>query len=151
MLLKGFVMRIMTVFALIFAAEFASAQTPPAGPKTIPPPPDVAAAPDDATKTASGLASKVLAPGTGKEHPSSSDVVTVDYTGWTTDGKMFDNRPRRASTFRSTNIPDRRGSSAHGDYEKRRVWIPKWLPTKVRKDGGGCWCSRSAIAFNPSP
>jgi len=54
------------------------------------PPPDVAAPPADAAKTPSGLASKVLTPGTGKTHPGKADIVTVHYTGWKTDGTMFD-------------------------------------------------------------
>src|SRR5688500_14400626 len=37
--------------------------------KALPAPADVAAAPNDAKKTASGLARKVLTPGTGKERP----------------------------------------------------------------------------------
>ena len=56
----------------------------------LPPPPDVAAPPADATTTASGLASKVLVAGTGTDHPGQNDTVKVNYTGWTTDGKMFD-------------------------------------------------------------
>ena len=56
----------------------------------IPAPPDVAAPPEDASKTASGLATRVLQPGTGKERPRADEIVTVHYTGWTTDGKMFD-------------------------------------------------------------
>ena len=39
---------------------------------------------------ASGLASKVLRPGVGKEHPTATSTVTAHYSGWTTDGKMFD-------------------------------------------------------------
>ena len=54
------------------------------------PPPDVAAPPADAKRTASGLAYKVLIPGSGTRRPASSDRVTVHYSGWTTDGKMFD-------------------------------------------------------------
>src|SRR5947199_8682386 len=54
------------------------------------PPPDVAAPPANAAKTASGLASRVITPGTGKTHPGASDIVTVHYTGWTTDGAMID-------------------------------------------------------------
>jgi len=52
--------------------------------------------PADAKTTASGLVTKVLTPGKGKEHPGPTDRVKVDYTGWTTDGKMFDTlrRPR---------------------------------------------------------
>ncbi|HEX8171025.1 MAG TPA: FKBP-type peptidyl-prolyl cis-trans isomerase [Thermoanaerobaculia bacterium] len=53
-------------------------------------PADVAAPPADATTTASGLAYKVLRPGTGSVHPTRRDTVTVHYTGWTTDGRMFD-------------------------------------------------------------
>ena len=42
----------------------------------IPAPPDVAAPPEDAEVTASGLASKVLKAGTGKEHPTASSTVS---------------------------------------------------------------------------
>src|SRR6185436_1349903 len=54
------------------------------------PPLDVAAAPADATRTVSGLLYKVLKPGTGMRRPNARDSVRVHYTGWTTDGKMFD-------------------------------------------------------------
>ena len=58
-----------------------------------------------AAKTASGLASKVIKPGTGKAHPGKSDLVTVHYTGWTTDGKMFDSsKSAAASRPRSRSI-----------------------------------------------
>ena len=60
-------------------------------------PPDVAAPPADAKKTASGLAYKVLKPGTGKSHPERRSRVTVHYTGWTTDGKMFDSSVERGA------------------------------------------------------
>lgn len=56
-------------------------------PKT---PEDVAAPPADATITASGLAYKVLRPGTGTIHPTRRSTVSVHYSGWTTDGRMFD-------------------------------------------------------------
>src|SRR4051812_36006138 len=75
----------------------AAPPTPPAAPAApaedkskLPAPPDVAAPPADAEKTKTGLASKVIAKGTGTEHPAAHDVVKVHYTGWTTDGKMFD-------------------------------------------------------------
>ena len=61
-----------------------------AQPKQLPPPPDVAAAPADAIVTASGLASKVLTPGTGTAHPQPASTVKVHYSGWTPDGQMFD-------------------------------------------------------------
>jgi peptidylprolyl isomerase len=56
-------------------------------PKT---PADVAAPPADAIVSNSGLASKVLRAGNGTLHPKAASQVKVHYTGWTTDGKMFD-------------------------------------------------------------
>ena len=56
------------------------------------PPPDVAKPPPDAKKTPKGVSYRVLATGSGKDprHPTANDTVKVHYTGWTTDGKMFD-------------------------------------------------------------
>jgi peptidylprolyl isomerase len=53
-------------------------------------PADVSAPPADAVKTPSGLFYKILRPGTGTQHPRSHEKVLVDYSGWTTDGLMFD-------------------------------------------------------------
>ena len=58
-------------------------------------PTDVQAAPTDALKTPSGLASKVLKPGAGTQKPAAADTVTVHYSGWTTDGKLFDSSVKR--------------------------------------------------------
>jgi len=58
--------------------------------KPPPVPPDVKAPPSDTTKTASGLAYRLLKPGSGTQHPKETDKVVVNYSGWTTDGKMFD-------------------------------------------------------------
>lgn len=104
----------------------------------LPPPSDVAAAPADAQKTASGLASKVLAPGSGGTHPSAHSLVTVHYTGWTTDGKMFDSSVSRGQ--RSTFPLDRviagwtEGVQLMVIGEKRRFWIPAELAYKGRPD-----------------
>ena len=57
----------------------------------------MAAPPADAKTTASGLAYKVLQAGTGTEKPTETSKVTVDYTGWTTDGKMFDSSVQRGT------------------------------------------------------
>jgi peptidylprolyl isomerase len=54
------------------------------------PPADLKAPPADAQRTPSGLAYKVLKPGTGTRHPAGRDKVLVHYTGWTTNGKPFD-------------------------------------------------------------
>ena len=103
---------------------------PPDGPKPgdLPAPPDVAAAPADAQKTASGLASKVLTPGTGKDHPSAEDTVKVHYTGWTKDGKMFDSSVTRKepASFRLNQVIKgwTEGVQLMVTGEKRRFWIP---------------------------
>jgi FKBP-type peptidyl-prolyl cis-trans isomerase len=98
---------------------------------TIPAPPDVAAPPADATKTASGLASKVLVAGTGKDHPGPTDKVKVHYTGWTKDGQMFDSSVTRGEpiTFPLNGvIPGwTEGVQLMVVGEKRRFWIPAAL------------------------
>ena len=71
-----------------------TARAEPVMPET---PTDVKAAPADAEKTASGLASKVLQPGKGDKKPAAEDTVTVHYSGWTTDGKLFDSSVKRGS------------------------------------------------------
>ena len=60
-------------------------------------PSDVAAPPADSEKTASGLVSKVLTAGNGAEKPGPRDKVTVHYSGWTTDGRLFDSSVQRLS------------------------------------------------------
>jgi FKBP-type peptidyl-prolyl cis-trans isomerase len=102
----------------------------PAAPEKqgIPAPADVAVPPADAQKTASGLVSKVLTPGTGKDHPSAADKVTVHYTGWTKDGKMFDSSVLRnkPATFGLNGVIKgwTEGLQLMVEGEKRRFWIP---------------------------
>ncbi len=100
-------------------------------PDAPPVPKDVAAAPADAKKTASGLAYKVLKEGKGKEHPTASSKVTVDYTGWTTDGKMFDSsitRGQPASFPLNRVIPGwTEGVQLMTRGERVRFWIPENL------------------------
>ena len=66
-------------------------------------PADVKAPPADAKPAGNGVVYQVLKPGTGTHHPIKADTVTVHYTGWTTDGKMFDSSLTRGapSTFRA--------------------------------------------------
>jgi FKBP-type peptidyl-prolyl cis-trans isomerase len=91
-------------------------------------PADVAAPPEDAEVTASGLASKVLKKGTGTEHPTATSTVTVHYTGWTTDGKMFDSSVKRdrTSSFPLNAVIKgwTEGLQLMVVGEKRRFWIP---------------------------
>lgn len=100
----------------------------------IPAPDDVAAPPADAVKTASGLASKVLEQGVGTEKPKAADSVTVHYTGWTTDGKMFDSSIKRGkpATFPLNRVIAgwTEGLQLMVIGEKRRFWIPEDLAYK---------------------
>ena len=118
------------------AKKLAAAKAPPAKPESIPAPEDVAAIPEGAQKTASGLASKVLAPGKGTTHPKAEDNVKVHYTGWTTDGKMFDSsvaRGKPASFGLNRVIPGwTEGLQLMVSGEKRRLWIPEALAYKGR-------------------
>src|SRR3954449_5343649 len=119
---------------VLLAATAAAAQTTL---KVIPPPADVAAVPADAKKTASGLASKVTEPGSGKTHPAKTDLVTVHYTGWTTDGKSFDSsvsRGKPASFPLDKVIPGwTEGVQLMVAGEKRRFWIPEHLAYKGKE------------------
>jgi FKBP-type peptidyl-prolyl cis-trans isomerase len=102
--------------------EIVQAPKPPEVPK------DVKAAPKDAKKTASGLAYKVLKKGTGKDHPSAASRVTVHYSGWTTDGKMFDSSVARGepTTFPLNGVIKgwTEGVQLMTVGEKTRFWIP---------------------------
>lgn len=91
-------------------------------------PQDVAAAPADAQKSDSGLASKLLGKGTGENHPKATDTVTVHYSGWTTDGKLFDSSVQRGQP---TSFPLNgviagwtEGLQLMVVGETRRFWIP---------------------------
>jgi FKBP-type peptidyl-prolyl cis-trans isomerase len=94
----------------------------------LPAPDDVAAAPADATRTASGLAYKVLQPGGGADHPAAADTVEVHYTGWMTDGKMFDSSVVRGQPAKfplNMVIPGwTEGVQLMVVGEKTRFWIP---------------------------
>lgn len=95
--------------------------------KAIPAPEDVAKPPADAEKTKSGIASKVLKPGTGKRHPVANSEVTVHYTGWTTDGKMFDSSlSGQPISFPLNGVIKgwTEGVQLMVIGEKRRLWIP---------------------------
>jgi FKBP-type peptidyl-prolyl cis-trans isomerase len=94
-------------------------------------PSDVAAPPADAKTTPSGLAYKVLRPGTGTQHPRAGSTVAVHYSGWTTDGKMFDSSVIRG---KSATFPLLRviagwteGLQLMVEGEQTRFWIPARL------------------------
>jgi peptidylprolyl isomerase len=103
----------------------------PAEPGMLPAPPDVAYVPPDASVSPTGLASRVLRPGTGGSRPGPSARVTVHYTGWTTDGRMFDSSRTRGepATFPlGALIPGwTEGLQQMVVGEERRFWIPASL------------------------
>lgn len=120
------------------AADTGAAQTENNMPET---PADVAAAPADAEKTESGLASKVLQAGNGDQKPTAADTVTVHYSGWTTDGKMFDSSVSRGEP---TSFPLNgvikgwtEGLQLMVVGEKRRFWIPEDLAYGPAVPGSG--------------
>ena len=101
---------------------------------TLPAPSDVAAPPADATTTASGLAYKILSPGEGGEKPTAEATVSVHYTGWTTDGAMFDSSKTRGQPAR---FPLNRviagwteGLQLMSKGDTARLWIPESLAYK---------------------
>ena len=124
------------------AAGLALALSTPARAETIMPetPSDVQAPPADAQKTASGLASKVLQAGKGDHKPAAADTVTVHYSGWTTDGKLFDSSVKRGQP---TSFPLNgvikgwtEGLQLMVEGEKRRFWIPANLAYGENPGGG---------------
>ena len=83
------------------------------------------------------MASKVLQPGKGKEHPKANSRVKVEYTGWTTDGKMFDSSVTRGQpasfSLNSVIAGWTEGLQLMVEGETRRFWIPEDLAYKGRR------------------
>jgi len=111
--------------ALVIDTELVEIVEPPTTPA------DVAAPPADATVTESGLAYKVLRHGIGTVHPKRSSTVEVHYSGWTTDGKMFDSSVLRGKTaaFGLDQVIRgwTEGLQLMVEGEKTRFWIPAKL------------------------
>ena len=101
---------------------------------SIPAPDDVAAPPPGSLKTPSGLCTKVLSPGSGTRHPRPTDRATVHYTGWTTDGQMFDSSVANGqpATFALNEVITgwTEGLQLMVEGERRRFWIPEALAYK---------------------
>ena len=94
-------------------------------------PSDVAGPGEGAKVLPSGLAMKVLRAGQGTVHPGRRSWVTVHYSGWTTDGRLFE------SSWKTGEPPILRlGDVVKGwteglqlmvTGEKTRFWIPEKL------------------------
>ncbi|MEC8193520.1 MAG: FKBP-type peptidyl-prolyl cis-trans isomerase [Myxococcota bacterium] len=136
-----------SIFVLLFACSGAddAASTPapssteasqPTDAAPMSAPPDVAEPPADASTTESGLAYRVLKAGSGTVNPKATSEIEVHYTGWQTDGTMFDSSHKRG---RPLNAPLNRmipgwieGVQLMVEGEKTRFWIPEDLAYKGR-------------------
>lgn len=136
MLKRTFAAPVLLSFCLTLSSS--AAAEPPKAPEPIPAPSNVAAPPADAVPTATGLATKVLTAGSGTEKPQAGDSVKVHYTGWTTDGKMFDSSVAKG---KAVVLPLERlisgwqeGLKLMVEGETRRLWIPAELAYAGRPD-----------------
>lgn len=82
----------------------------------------------------SGVVYRVLRPGTGTVHPTRASTVTVHYSGWTLDGRLFDSswKAARPATFRLDQVIKgwTEGLQLMVAGEKARLWIPEKLAYK---------------------
>ncbi|MGH8399003.1 MAG: FKBP-type peptidyl-prolyl cis-trans isomerase [Gammaproteobacteria bacterium] len=118
--------RLLLLFALSLIVSLAGCVTNP-----YKAPPDVAAPPANAIMLSQGLAYQVLASGTGGTHPTLNSVVTVNYTGWITDGRKFDSTVNTDGSTSPATFPLNKLIQGWQDVvplmvtgERIRVWIP---------------------------
>lgn len=116
------------------------------------PPPDVAAPPASATVLPGGLAYEVLASGTGTAHPTLDSVITVNYTGWTTDGQKFDSTVNPDGSTSPATFPLNKLIQGWQEIvplmvagERLRVWIPGPLAYDNRNRPGA---PKGMLVFN---
>jgi FKBP-type peptidyl-prolyl cis-trans isomerase len=116
---------------LVVGVLIAACAADPAELDPIPAPDDVGFAPADALRTGSGLAYRVLAQGGGELTPGPVDRVNVHYTGWTTDGVMFDSSVQRGvtATFGVNQVIQgwTEGLQLMTEGDEFRLWIPQDL------------------------
>ncbi len=119
------------VIALMGAPGWASADNAQKTQTAVEAPSDVAAPPKHARKTRSGLAYVALTKGKGKRHPRPNDRVRVHYSGWTTNGKMFDSSVARGepAEFAVNGVIKgwTEGLQRMVVGDKMRFWIPAGL------------------------
>jgi FKBP-type peptidyl-prolyl cis-trans isomerase len=113
---------------LVFDFELLSIERRPEPPRT---PEHVAAPPPDAERTPSGLAYRFLARGAGGARPGASSRVRLHYSGWTTDGALFDSsvtpRKPRTVSLRGVMAGWRQGLQLMAVGDKALFWIPELL------------------------
>lgn len=103
-----------------------------------PTPPDVAKPPADAKKTAKNIWYKVLKAGKGGAKPTPGDSVRVHYTGWTTDGRMFDSSIVKGEpaefNLRGVIAGWTEGIPLMSVGDRFRFWIPDHVAYKGQPD-----------------
>lgn len=115
---------------LVYEVEVVGVRSPPKAPA------DVAEPPKDAKKTARGVYYKVLEEGDSDVHASVDKNFKAHYSGWTTDGKMFD-----SSVLKGKPLEAPLGQMIEGWKDavplmtvgdKWRLWIPEELAYQGR-------------------
>jgi peptidylprolyl isomerase len=104
-------------------------------------PADVAAPPADAMRTSTGLAYKVLSRGSGGGSPTPGSEIVIHYSGWTTDGRLFDSsvaRDQRA-VFRLDQLIQgwQEGLLLMSRGDSFRFWIPGHLAYDMQPPSPG--------------
>ena len=99
--------------------------------KAAPTPADLTQPPPEAVKMPSGLAYQILKAGTGSTHPAMTNKVSVHFSGWRSNGRLFEstvmaNHPALV-TLGSAMAGWREGISHMVVGEKTRFWIPAAL------------------------
>jgi len=109
------------------AKESASARSTKPEPAVDP----ALALPADAEKSASGLFSKVLEPGSGDARPAAQDKVRLQFSAWNAKGELSDSSDKRGGpvTFEVTGVIAGWSEALQQMRvgERRRLWIPDHL------------------------
>jgi len=94
-------------------------------------PPDLTWIPQDAKRTRSGLAYRIFQHGRGTNHPKAESTVEVQYTGWRTDGHVYNSTSLRSQpallALASTQPGWRESVRLMVVGDKGRFWIPDRL------------------------
>jgi FKBP-type peptidyl-prolyl cis-trans isomerase len=98
--------------------------------ETPAPPADLAAPSADAAVESNGLATLVLAPGKGEDHPGPGDYARVRFTVWSSTGKLIQHveSPKSVTLAVASMLPGwRMATEQMVAGESRRIWIPPSL------------------------
>lgn len=120
-------------------------------------PASVAKPPKDAQKTAKGVFYKTTKKGAGGAKPTAADTVEVHYTGWTTDGRMFDSSVVRGEPTQfplGGVIPGwTDGLQVMSVGDKTLFWIPEELAYKGKpgRPQGMLVFEVELLKINPEP